>query len=121
MLFFELYFFQDGLCQITPLGYTLVQLPLAPGFAKMIAMSFRKGLLPYAITLVSALSVREPLIPVSIIKEATVENIQKRMEEILRQRKLWCSFGEARSFGDLTILLNVIGAADYEKVCYFYQ
>nr|CAD2201540.1 unnamed protein product [Meloidogyne enterolobii] len=81
----------------------------------MIVMSFREGLLPYAITLVSALSVREPLIPVSIIKETTVEDTQKRMEEILKQRKLWCSFGEARLFGDLTVLLNVIGAADYEK------
>uniref|UniRef100_A0A915NNK3 RNA helicase n=2 Tax=Meloidogyne TaxID=189290 RepID=A0A915NNK3_9BILA len=101
--------------QITPLGYTLVQLPLSPAFAKMIVMSFREGLLPYAITLVSALSVREPLIPISTIKETTVEDTQRRMEEILKQRKLWCSFGEARLFGDLTVLLNVIGAADYEK------
>uniref|UniRef100_A0A915LNJ0 Helicase-associated domain-containing protein n=1 Tax=Meloidogyne javanica TaxID=6303 RepID=A0A915LNJ0_MELJA len=106
--------------QITPLGYTLVQLPLSPAFAKMIVMSFREGLLPYAITLVSALSVREPLIPISTIKETTVEDTQRRMEEILKQRKLWCSFGEARLFGDLTVLLNVIGAADYEKVLFYY-
>jgi HrpA-like RNA helicase len=96
-------------------------LPLSPAFAKMVVMSFHKGLLPYAITLVSALSVREPLISMSVIKETTVENAQKRMEEMFKQRKLWCSFGEARLFGDLTILLNVIGAADYEKVCYFYH
>lgn len=106
---------KDDLGQITPLGYSLVQLPLAPAFAKMIIMSFHEGLLPYTITLVSALSVREPLIPVSVIREATVEDTQKRMEEILKQRKLWCSFGEAKLFGDHTVLLNVIGAADYEE------
>uniref|UniRef100_A0A1I8BLN3 RNA helicase n=1 Tax=Meloidogyne hapla TaxID=6305 RepID=A0A1I8BLN3_MELHA len=111
---------RDDLGQITPLGYSLVQLPLAPAFAKMIIMSFHEGLLPYTITLVSALSVREPLIPVSVIREATVEDTQKRMEEILKQRKLWCSFGEAKLFGDHTVLLNVIGAADYEEVSLFY-
>lgn len=50
--------------EITPLGRTLVQLPLAPAFAKFVVTSLADGLLPYAITLVSALSVREPLEPI---------------------------------------------------------
>ena len=92
------------------------QIPLAPAFAKILVCSFREGLLPYAVTLVSALSVREPLIPIAAIKAETVEKTKEKMAEMLKQRQIWCSIGEARLFGDLTVLLNVIGAADYENV-----
>lgn len=98
----------------------MAQIPLAPAFAKIICCSFKEGLLPYAITLVSALSVREPLIPISAIKAETAEKTKERMAEMLKQRQIWCSIGEARLFGDLTIVLNVIGAADYENVKYIF-
>lgn len=99
--------------EITPLGRTMVQIPLAPEFAKYIISSFQHGLHLYAITLVSALSVREPLIPFAFINENTAEQTSQRMKELI-QRKLWCAIGEAKLFGDLAILLNIIGASDYE-------
>lgn len=35
--------------------------------------------------------------------------------KLFKQRKAWCALGEARLFGDLTVLLNVVGAADYDE------
>ena len=80
----------------------------------MLVSAFKDGLLPYALTLVSALSVREPLIPISAIKEKTVEETKAKMTEMIKQRQLWSSIGEAKLFGDLTVILHLIGAADYE-------
>lgn len=84
----------------------------------MLVSAFKDGLLPYALTLVSALSVREPLIPISAIKEKTVEETKAKMIEIIKQRQLWSSIGEAKLFGDLTVILHLIGAADYEVSSY---
>jgi len=80
----------------------------------VLVSAFKDGLLPYALTLVSALSVREPLIPISEIKEKTVEETKAKMTEMIKQRQLWSSIGEAKLFGDLTVILHLIGAADYE-------
>ena len=44
---------------ITPLGRTMAQFPVAPRYAKMLALGAQRGCLPYVIALVSALSVRE--------------------------------------------------------------
>ncbi|KAL3079361.1 hypothetical protein niasHT_037691 [Heterodera trifolii] len=104
---------QEGLYTITQLGQSLAQLPLTPSFAKVVISSIRGGLLPFAVTLVSALSVREPLLFISSMKEEETEERRKRMSEVIKQRFLWCAVGEARLFGDLTVILNTIGAADY--------
>ncbi|KAI3411930.1 Pfam:DUF1605 [Globodera pallida] len=105
---------QDGLLSITPLGQSLAQLPLAPAFAKVVVSSVRDGLLPYSVTLVSALSVREPLVSIlSIKEEGGTDETRKRVSEMVKQRRLWCAIGEARLFGDLTVILNIVGAADY--------
>lgn len=80
----------------------------------MLVTSFKEDLLPYALTLVSALSVREPLIPISTIQEKTIEETKAKMTEMIKQRQLWSSIGEAKQFGDLIVLLHLIGAADYE-------
>lgn len=112
--FFKLLsFLSQGLNDITLLGRTLVQLPLAPNFAKFVVTSMRDGLLPYSVTLVSILSVREPLVSIHSIRDANEEEMKETMTKFIKQRKLWCSIGEARLFGDLTVLLNTIGAADY--------
>ena len=99
--------------RITQLGRTLAQIPLAPQFAKMLVFSNRDGLIPYMTTLVAALSVREPLIPVLSLREDTV-----KMAELLKQRQLWCKIGQAEYFGDLTVLLSTICVADHEEVIY---
>ena len=46
-------------CPITALGRTMATFPVAPRYAKMLALSRQHGCLPYAITLVAAMTVRE--------------------------------------------------------------
>lgn len=46
-------------CPITALGRTMATFPVAPRYAKMLALSQQHGCLPYAITLVAAMTVRE--------------------------------------------------------------
>lgn len=46
-------------CPITPLGRTMATFPVAPRYAKMLALSQPDGCLPYAVTLVAAMTVRE--------------------------------------------------------------
>lgn len=46
-------------CPITALGRTMATFPVAPRYAKMLALSQQHGCLPYAITIVAAMTVRE--------------------------------------------------------------
>lgn len=46
-------------CPITALGRTMATFPVAPRYAKMLALSRQYGCLPYAITIVAAMTVRE--------------------------------------------------------------
>jgi ATP-dependent RNA helicase DHX37/DHR1 len=44
---------------ITAMGHTMSQLPVAPRYARMLTLGHQHGCLPYLISLVSALSVKE--------------------------------------------------------------
>lgn len=46
-------------CPITELGRTMATFPVAPRYAKMLALSRQHDCLPYAITIVAAMTVRE--------------------------------------------------------------
>lgn len=46
-------------CPITALGRTMATFPVAPRYAKMLALSRQHDCLPYAITIVAAMTVRE--------------------------------------------------------------
>ena len=43
---------------ITALGRTMAQFPVAPRYAKMLAVGKQHGCLPYIITIVAALSIK---------------------------------------------------------------
>ncbi|KAE9551574.1 hypothetical protein FO519_005218 [Halicephalobus sp. NKZ332] len=103
--------------KVTTLGKTLSLFPLAPAFSKMLAMANQHGLMPYAIYLVSALSIREPMIHVarSISENNSIE-AQKKMKEVLKQRQNWCGSGQSRRLGDLSVLLKALGAADFGQM-----
>uniref|UniRef100_A0A7E4VV65 RNA helicase n=1 Tax=Panagrellus redivivus TaxID=6233 RepID=A0A7E4VV65_PANRE len=103
--------------KITPLGKTLSLFPLSPPFAKVLAMANQHDLMPYAIYLVSALSVREPMSHVA--REGLGNDsiaAQKRMKAILKQRHTWCGIGQSRRLGDLSVLLKALGAADFGRM-----
>lgn len=46
-------------CPISPLGRIMATFPVAPRYAKMLALSRQHDCLPYTITIVSAMTVRE--------------------------------------------------------------
>lgn len=46
-------------CPITPLGRAMASFPVAPRYAKMLALGKQQDCLPYIIAVVSAMTVRE--------------------------------------------------------------
>lgn len=102
--------------RITPLGKTLSAFPLAPAYAKVIAMANQHDLMPYAILLIAALSVREPLVPVSSIRGETEEETKEKMTATLKLRRSWCGKGPGRRLGDLLVLMRAVTHCDSEKM-----
>ncbi|KHJ86809.1 helicase protein [Oesophagostomum dentatum] len=102
--------------RITPLGRSLSVFPLAPAYAKVIAMANQHSLMPYAILLISALSVREPLVPVSSIRGETDEETKEKMTEVLKLRRGWCGKGPGRRLGDLLVLMHAVNCSETEKM-----
>uniref|UniRef100_A0AC34F104 ATP-dependent RNA helicase DHX37 n=1 Tax=Panagrolaimus sp. ES5 TaxID=591445 RepID=A0AC34F104_9BILA len=102
--------------KVTTLGKTLSMFPLSPPFAKMLAMANQHSLMPYAIYLVSALSVREPMTHILHEKGENTIETQKKMKDVLKQRQKWCGIGQSRRLGDLTVLLKALGAADFGQM-----
>ncbi len=47
------------LCPITPLGRAMAAFPVSPRYAKMLALGRQQGCMPYIITIVAAMTVRE--------------------------------------------------------------
>lgn len=46
-------------CPITPLGRAMASFPVAPRYAKMLALGKQQDCLPYVIAVVAAMTVRE--------------------------------------------------------------
>uniref|UniRef100_A0A1I7UR85 RNA helicase n=1 Tax=Caenorhabditis tropicalis TaxID=1561998 RepID=A0A1I7UR85_9PELO len=102
--------------RITKLGKTLAVFPLAPSYAKFIAMADQHDLMNHAILLISLLSVREPLIPVASLRGSTPEETKELMKNVLKERRRWCTQTGARRLGDLKVLMHAATVA--EKVKY---
>ncbi|CAJ0599569.1 unnamed protein product [Cylicocyclus nassatus] len=102
--------------RITSLGRTLSVFPLAPTYAKVIAMANQHSLMPYAILLIAALSVREPMIPISSIRGETDEETKEKMTEVLKMRRSWCGKGPGRRLGDLLVLMRAVNCSEAEKM-----
>ncbi|CAP33663.2 Protein CBR-RHA-2 [Caenorhabditis briggsae] len=101
--------------RITKLGKTLAVFPLAPSYAKFIAMADQHDLMSHAILLISMLSVREPLIPVSSLRGSTPEETKELMKTVLKERRKWCSQTGARRLGDLKVLVHAATVAEQVK------
>ncbi|PAV83114.1 hypothetical protein WR25_07763 [Diploscapter pachys] len=101
--------------RINSLGRSLSAFPLAPEYAKMLVMANQHGLLPYVILLIAALSVREPLIPVSSVRGETSEETKAKMTSLLVQRKQWCGKGVSRRLGDVKVLMQALHNCDRQN------
>uniref|UniRef100_A0A0K0EYV8 RNA helicase n=1 Tax=Strongyloides venezuelensis TaxID=75913 RepID=A0A0K0EYV8_STRVS len=101
--------------KISKLGRTLAAFPLSPGYGKMLVMANQKNLFNYAITLAAVLSVREPMMPLRLIKGKDNDDTMKLVKEALVKRYRLCASGQSKLLGDITLLLKLMGAALYGK------
>jgi ATP-dependent RNA helicase DHX37/DHR1 len=84
---------------VTDIGRTMSLFPLSPRFSKMLVSSRRHGCLPYAITIVSAISVGDPFLREEALgiddedllqseeEIAHISNETVRAKELLKQRR----------------------------------
>ncbi|CAG0889759.1 unnamed protein product [Cyprideis torosa] len=94
---------------ISPLGQTMASFPVAPRYAKMLALAYQhKDLLPYVVAMVSAFSVPELLMEEGGV--AARPEDRKRWQ-ILRRK--WARVGNSLALGDAVVLLRAVGAAEY--------
>lgn len=96
-------------CPITALGKTMATFPVAPRYAKMLALSRQHGCLPYAITIVAAMTVRELFVeldrPASSDEE--LATLKGRRARVAQMKRTWAGRGASLKLGDLMVLLGM--------------
>uniref|UniRef100_A0A8C9N8D9 RNA helicase n=1 Tax=Serinus canaria TaxID=9135 RepID=A0A8C9N8D9_SERCA len=102
-------------CPISPLGRVMATFPVAPRYAKMLALSRQHQCLPYTITIVSAMTVRELFEeldrPAGSEEEAA--QLKGRRARFLQMQKVWAGQGPMQKLGDLMVMLGAVGACEY--------
>ncbi|XP_039096850.1 probable ATP-dependent RNA helicase DHX37 isoform X1 [Hyaena hyaena] len=102
-------------CPITALGRTMAAFPVAPRYAKMLALSRQHGCLPYAITVVAAMTVRELFEeldrPAASDEELT--RLKAKRARVAQMKRLWAGQGASLQLGDVMVLLGAVGACEY--------
>lgn len=86
---------EEEVLKVTPLGKAVSAFPLLPRYGKMLALSHQQNLLPYTISLVSALTVPEVM---------------------SGKPDSWPATGNVLLLGDPGVLLRAVGAAEYAYV-----
>ncbi|RMC05725.1 hypothetical protein DUI87_17268 [Hirundo rustica rustica] len=94
-------------CPISALGRVMATFPVAPRYAKMLALSRQHECLPYTITIVSAMTVRELFEeldrPAGSEEEAA--QLKGRRARFLQMQKVWAGQGPMQKLGDLMVML----------------
>lgn len=98
--------------KITPLGKAISAFPVSPRYGKMLALSHQSNLLPYTISLVSALSVNEVLLESNPSESENENNSSKKW---LQKRLAWVGTGNSMLLGDPMVLLRAVGASEYSN------
>lgn len=100
---------------ITELGRTMAQFPVAPRYARMLAATDKKDLLPYVIIAVAALSVDE-LFEGEANAEKEDEGAKQKNQRIRALKKIWTNAGQSQLLGDLAMLIKAVGACETERM-----
>ncbi|XP_063171368.1 probable ATP-dependent RNA helicase DHX37 [Candoia aspera] len=102
-------------CPISPLGVIMSSFPVAPRYAKMLALSEQHNCLPYTIALVSALTVREFFEEFNrpAMSEEEQENLKGKRARVMQMQRIWAGQGPAQKLGDLMVMLGAVGACEY--------
>nr|XP_046243910.1 probable ATP-dependent RNA helicase DHX37 [Scatophagus argus] len=102
-------------CPITPLGRAMASFPVAPRYAKMLALGKQQDCLPYVIAVVAAMTVRE--IFEDLDRPAGSENesakLTQRRARLTQMRRLWAGQGASLLLGDLMVMLGAVGACEF--------
>ncbi|NWS67115.1 DHX37 helicase, partial [Crotophaga sulcirostris] len=102
-------------CPVSPLGRVMATFPVAPRYAKMLALSRQHDCLPYTITIVSAMTVRELFEEFdrpALSEEETVK-LKEKKARLLQMQKIWAGQGPMQKLGDLMVMLGAVGACEY--------
>ncbi|XP_040540313.1 probable ATP-dependent RNA helicase DHX37 [Gallus gallus] len=102
-------------CPISPLGRVMATFPVAPRYAKMLALSRQHDCLPYTITIVSAMTVRELFEEFdrpAASEEETVK-LKGKKGRLVQMQRIWAGQGSLQKLGDLMVMLGAVGACEY--------
>ncbi|XP_074897542.1 putative ATP-dependent RNA helicase DHX37 [Buteo buteo] len=102
-------------CPISPLGRIMATFPVAPRYAKMLALSRQHDCLPYAITIVSAMTVRELFEEFDrpAVSEEETAKLKGKKARLLQMQRIWAGQGPMQKLGDLMVMLGAVGACEY--------
>uniref|UniRef100_A0A8D2P7R4 Activating signal cointegrator 1 complex subunit 3 n=1 Tax=Zosterops lateralis melanops TaxID=1220523 RepID=A0A8D2P7R4_ZOSLA len=102
-------------CPISPLGRVMATFPVAPRYAKMLALSRQHDCLPYTITIVSAMTVRELFEEFDrpAVSEEEAAQLKGKRARFLQMQKVWAGQGPMQKLGDLMVMLGAVGACEY--------
>ncbi len=101
---------------ITPLGRSMAAFPLAPCFAKMLALSAQDPLLlGHTVTLVSALTVQEVLQEAPVGVSPDVANTGQDYKTVAQIRAEWAGRGESALLGDPMVLMEAVYRSERYK------
>lgn len=102
-------------CPITALGQTMSTFPVAPRYAKMLALSQQHGCLPYTIAIVAAMTVRELFEELDrpAASEEELAELKGRRARVAQMKRTWAGQGASLKLGDLMVLLGAVGACEY--------
>ncbi|NXU58755.1 DHX37 helicase, partial [Turnix velox] len=107
-------------CPISPLGRVMATFPVAPRYGKMLALSRQQDCLPYTITIVSAVTVRELFEEFNrpAVSEEDAAKLKGKKARLLQMQKIWAGQGEMKKLGDLMVMLGAVGACEYAGCTY---
>uniref|UniRef100_A0A5F7ZDR3 DEAH-box helicase 37 n=1 Tax=Macaca mulatta TaxID=9544 RepID=A0A5F7ZDR3_MACMU len=102
-------------CPITALGRTMATFPVAPRYAKMLALSRQHGCLPYAITIVASMTVRELFEELDrpAASDEELARLKSKRAWVAQMKRTWAGQGASLKLGDLMVLLGAVGACEY--------
>ncbi|NXS89666.1 DHX37 helicase, partial [Erpornis zantholeuca] len=95
-------------CPISALGRVMATFPVAPRYAKMLALSRQHNCLPYSITIVSAMTVRELFEEFDrpAVSEEEAAQLKGKRARFLQMQKVWAGQGPMQKLGDLMVMLG---------------
>ncbi|KAL0979250.1 hypothetical protein UPYG_G00182780 [Umbra pygmaea] len=100
---------------ISPLGRAMASFPVAPRYAKMLALGKQQDCLPYVIAVVAAMTVREIFEDLDrpAGNEDESSRLAQRRARLAQMRRLWAGQGASLLLGDLMVLLGAVGACEF--------